>query len=93
VPPSRCRRPSGHFLVLDAAPEALKEDVVAPRASAVHADRDLVSDERVGGGARGELAAPVDVEDLRRAVTCRRLLQCFNAEHRWGGRRRRRERL
>ena len=44
--------PQIHFLVLDTAPEALEEDVVAPRVSAVHADRDLVCDERVGEGAR-----------------------------------------
>src|SRR5262245_24813715 len=77
--------PQIHLLVFDAAPETLDEDVVAPRAAAVHADRDPTLDENVGEGLRGKLAALVGVEDLGHAMTSKRLLQGFNAERRLHG--------
>src|SRR6266542_2886660 len=69
-----------HLLVFDAAPEALEEHVVAPRAPAVHADRNLVLDQDVGEGVTRELAALVRVEDFRSAMTSQRLLFRLNAE-------------
>src|SRR6266511_4965007 len=47
-----------HLLVFDAAPEALEEHVVAPRAPAVHADRNLVLDQDVGEGVTRESTGP-----------------------------------
>src|SRR6516165_7076868 len=72
--------PQIHLLVFDTAPEALEEHVIAPRASAVHADRNLVLDQDVGEGVTRELAALVRVEDLRIAMTGQRLLQRLDAE-------------
>jgi hypothetical protein len=46
------------------ASEAVEEHVIAPRAPAVHADRNLVLDQDVGEGVTRELAALVRVEDL-----------------------------
>src|SRR5262249_8745348 len=40
--------PQIHLLVFDTAPEALEEHVIAPRAPAVHADRNLVLEQDVG---------------------------------------------
>jgi len=74
------KRRSEARIVFDAAPEALDQDIVAPRASAVHADRDLALDEHVGEDLRGELAALVGVEDLGLAMPGHRLLQGFDAE-------------
>ena len=45
------------FLVFDRAPEPFDEDVVAPGAFAVHADRDSVVGQQAGEGGAGELAA------------------------------------
>jgi hypothetical protein len=44
------------LFVFDRFPDALDEDIVAPRALAVHADRDFVGDQNVGEGLAGELA-------------------------------------
>src|SRR5262249_58774096 len=74
--------PQIHLLVFDTAPEALEEHVMAPRAPAVHADRNLVLDQDVGEGETRELPALVRVEDLRIAMTGQRLLQRLNAEYR-----------
>ena len=49
--------PQIHLLVFDTAPEALEEHVIAPRAPAVHADRNLVLDQDVGEGVTRKLAA------------------------------------
>jgi hypothetical protein len=57
--------PQIHLLVFDIAPEALEEHVIAPRALAVHADRNLVLDQDVGEEVTRKLAALVRVEDLR----------------------------
>ena len=56
------------LLVLDRSPDPLDEDVVAPGALAVHADRDLVLRSAAGEGLAGELAALIGVEDLRLSV-------------------------
>src|SRR5258708_2279128 len=48
--------PQIDLLVFDRAPEPLNEDVVAPRAPAIHADRDGVVEERAGEVDAGELA-------------------------------------
>ena len=68
------------LLVLDRPPEPLDEDVVAPGALAVHADRDLGGLQHLGEVGRGELAALVRVEDLGLAVPGERLLQGLDAE-------------
>jgi len=52
------------LLVLDRFPQAFDEDVVAPAAFAVHADRDAVRLEQAGERFAGELAALVGVEDI-----------------------------
>src|ERR1700747_391283 len=67
------------LLVFDSAPEALEEHVIAPRAPAVHADRNLVLDQDVGEGVTRKLAALVRVEDLRIAMTGQCLLQRLDA--------------
>src|SRR6516225_9975209 len=50
--------PQIHLLVFDTAPEALEEHVIAPRAPAVHADRNLVLDQDVGEGVILKLEDP-----------------------------------
>ena len=50
--------PQIDLLVFDRAPEPLNEDVVAPRAPAIHADRDGVVEEQAGEVDAGELATP-----------------------------------
>src|ERR1017187_1141831 len=57
-----------HLLVFDAAPQPLNEDVVAPRALSVHADRDAILDQHAGERDARELRALVCVEDLWLAV-------------------------
>src|ERR1700730_17605803 len=69
-----------HLLVLDATPQPLDEDVVAPSALAVHADGDPVFDQHASECRAGELAALIRVEDFRLAVTSQSLLQRFDAE-------------
>src|SRR5271169_2543722 len=75
--------PQIDLLVLDAAPQALDEHVVAPGALAVHADRNAVAGERAGERRTGELRALVGVEDVRLAVTGQSILQRFDAECRF----------
>ena len=45
------------FLIFDRSPEPFDENIVAPRALAVHANRDLGGLQRLEKGQRGELAA------------------------------------
>ena len=47
--------PKIDLFVFDRAPEALDEDVVAPRPLAVHADRDGVVEQQAGEVSAGEL--------------------------------------
>src|SRR5439155_25818515 len=72
--------PEIDLFVFDRAPEPLDEDVVAPGALAIHADRDRVLDQQAGELGAGELAALVGVEDLRPAVFGERLLDRLEAE-------------
>ena len=65
------------LLVLDRPPQPLDEDVVAPRALAVHADGDPGLQQDAGEGVAGELRPLVSVEDLRPAMLGERLLQRF----------------
>ena len=69
-----------HLLIFDAAPQPLDENVVAPRAFAVHADRDAIFDQQAGERSASELRTLVGVEDLRLAVLRQRLLQRLDAE-------------
>ena len=57
-----------HLLVLDALPEALDEEVVAPGPLAVHAELDAVLLDHTDKGRAGELAPLVGVQDCRAAV-------------------------
>lgn len=66
------------LLVLDRAPEPLDEDVVAPGASAVHADGDTGLEQHFGEGLAGELRSLVRVEDVRLAMPDHCLLQCLD---------------
>src|SRR5215471_6787705 len=68
-----------NFLVLDAAPQALNEDVVGKAAAAVHADRNAMGAQQRSEAIVGELAALVGVEDLGSAVA-QRFLQRLDAE-------------
>lgn len=68
------------LFVFDGAPQAFNEDIVAPCALAIHADLDLAVGQHPDEVGRGELAALVRVEDLRRAVTRQRLLDGFEAK-------------
>jgi hypothetical protein len=84
---NRCARladavvgPQIHLLVFDAAPQPLDEHVVAPRALAVHADRNVVVGEHAGEGRARELRTLVGVEDLRLAVLGQSVLQRLDAE-------------
>src|SRR5271169_3850839 len=80
--------PQIDLLVLDAAPQALDEYVVAPSSLAVHADRNAVTGERAGERPAGELRALVRVEDVRLAVTGHSILQrCAISRARSCGRR------
>ena len=69
-----------NLLVLHAAPQALDEDVVAPAALAIHADRDLVVLEHLREVQAGELAALIGVEDFRLAVAGDGFLKRIDAE-------------
>src|SRR5829696_9671787 len=72
--------PEINLLVLDRSPESLNEDVVAPRASAVHADSNPSLEQHAGEVVAGELRALVGVEDLRPAILGQGLLQRLDAE-------------
>src|SRR5258705_11199075 len=74
--------PQIHLLVFDAAPQPLDEDVVAPGALAVHADRDPVFDQHASECRAGELAALISVEDFRLAVASESVLKRLDAERR-----------
>src|SRR5512139_3799611 len=63
------------LFVLDALPQALDEEVVAPGALAVHAELDAVLLDPGDEGRAGELAPLVGVEDPGAAVLADRGLQ------------------
>src|ERR1700678_4103541 len=52
-----------NLLVFDRFPNALDENIVAPGALAVHADRDLAGDQNAREGFARELAALVGIEN------------------------------
>ena len=68
------------MLVLDAAPEALDEDIVKPAALAVHADPDRMVFQYLGKFDAGELTALVGVEDFWRSVVGDGLFERLDAE-------------
>src|SRR5207248_9210794 len=68
------------FLVFEAAPQPLDEDIVHAPAIAVHADGDPMSLEGGGEIVAGELAALVGIEDLRPAVARERFLERFDTQ-------------
>ena len=60
--------PQVDLFVFDRPPQPFDEDVVPPRASAVHADSDPRLPQHAGEGVAGELRTLVAVEDLRLTV-------------------------
>src|ERR1700712_3048815 len=72
--------PQVDLLVFDRPPQALDEDVVAPRASAVHADGNPHLPQHAGEGVARKLRTLVGVEDLRLAVPGERFLPNLAAE-------------
>ena len=68
------------LLVLDTSPEPLDEDVVAPRAFAVHADLDLPGCQNLDEVGGCELTALIAVEDLWLAMASQGFFQCLDAE-------------
>jgi len=72
--------PQVDFLVLDAPPQTLDEDVVPTGALAIHADFDLACGQRLDEVGGRELAALIRVEHLGRAVLRQRLLHDYYAK-------------
>lgn len=68
------------LLVLERAPEPLDEDVVAPAAFPIHADRDAVVLEQPGEVGARKLCALIRVEDRRPAIAGDGLLDRREAE-------------
>ena len=69
-----------HFLLLQAAPEALHVHVVEPATLAVHRDAHAVRLQRAGERFRRELRPLVRIENLWRAVATDRLLERIDAK-------------
>src|SRR6202011_1301755 len=63
------------FLVFEAAPQPLDEDIVHAASLAVHADHDAVPPQSPGEVVAGELAALVGIENLGPAVSRERFLE------------------
>src|SRR5215218_7193395 len=55
--------PQVDLLVFDRPPQPLNKDIVAPRAAAIHADRDGIVRQQAGERGAGELTALIGVED------------------------------
>ena len=72
--------PQVDLLVFDRPPQPLNKDIVAPRAAAIHADRDGIVQQQAGERGAGELTALIGVEDLRPAAPGQRLLDRLKAE-------------
>src|ERR1700738_4565835 len=68
------------FLVFEAAPQSLDEDVVHAAALAVHTDHHPVLPQCPGEIVAGELAALVGIEDLGAAVASDRFLECIDTQ-------------
>ncbi len=69
-----------HLLVFHRFPQPLDEHIIAPRALAVHADRNAVLDQHAGERLAGELRALIRVENPRPAVFRQGLLQRLDAK-------------
>ena len=70
-----------NLFVLDAAPHALDEHVVAPGAFAVHRQPNASAQHRLGEGSRRELAALIGVHDAGVPIAGERFFQRFNGMH------------
>src|SRR5690606_26983220 len=68
------------LLVFDRTPEPLDEDIVPPRALAIHRDGDLRLLQHGGEVDGGELRSLIRIEDIGLAITSKRLFDCFDAE-------------
>ena len=71
--------PEVDFLIFDRPPQPFDHDIVAPRALAVHANRDLGRLQGHQKGPRGELAALIRVHDLWRAMPRQGVAERFHA--------------
>src|SRR5918999_1384250 len=69
-----------YLLVLDAAPEALDEDIITPAPLAVHALQDAMGGKQRDKLTIGKLAALVGVENIGPTVPSDRFLHGLNAE-------------
>lgn len=69
-----------HLLVFYRAPEALREYVVAPAASAIYAEGDLLAVEDGGERRACQLRTLVAFEDCQHTVACQRFLERSDAE-------------
>src|ERR671932_2898822 len=74
--------PEIDLLVFERPPEPLDEDVVSPRALAVHADGDPGLEQHAREVVAGELRSLIGVEDLGPAMPGERLFQRLEAERR-----------
>ena len=63
-----------NLFILDRLPDSLDEDVVAPRALAIHADRDLVGAQHAGECFAGELTALDALLSVKQPIASGRLL-------------------
>src|SRR6202167_3810566 len=68
------------FLVLQAAPQPLDENVVEVTAFAIHADADTAGRQHAGERGTGELHALIRVENFGRTMPIQRLLQGLDTE-------------
>src|ERR1700675_4258108 len=69
-----------NLLVFDRFPNALDENIVAPGALAVHADRDLAGDQNARKGFPRELAALISIENPPGPLFLQSLFQRFDTE-------------
>lgn len=76
--------PKIDILVLDTAPEPLDKHIIQRPATAVHADQDLVVQQRTGEVRTGELTALIGVEDARLSLR-QGLLERLRTEQRIQG--------
>ena len=74
--------PEIDFLVFDRPPEPFDKDIVAPRALAVHANRDLGVLQGREKGDGGELAALIRVHDFRPPMPSQGFAQRLHARRR-----------
>ena len=70
-----------HPFVFDAAPQALDKDIVTPGAAPVHRQLAAAGENDICEFHRRELAALIRIDDLRRAVAGKGLLDHFPGVH------------